>query len=96
MLAEFGAAALLPPTRISHAEAYDAITLRAVQRARFTGLVVKRAMGFEPTTLSLGSGIQGAWLSKNRTAKPNSTRSNPLETAPGGWSLAHNWRAGHL
>ena len=55
MLAEFGAAALLPPTRISHAEAYDAITLRAVQRARFTGLVMKRATGFEPATLSLGS-----------------------------------------
>ena len=50
-------------------------------------------MGIEPTTLSLGSVTRGAWLSGIRAAKPKRYRSKPLETAPGGSSLARNWRA---
>src|SRR5207244_12864533 len=53
----------------------------------------KRAIWLEPTTLSLLSALTVAWLSGNRIAKPKSTRSNPLETAASGWSLARNWRA---
>jgi len=50
-------------------------------------------MGLEPTTLSLGSASTAAWLSGKRVVKPNRRRSEPLQPAPAGRSLARNWRA---
>src|SRR5829696_8079156 len=45
----------------------------------------ERAMGLEPTTLSLGSASSTAWLSRFRATKPNTLRWNPLGTAAAGW-----------
>ena len=42
-------------------------------------------MGFEPTTVSLGSASGAAWLSRFRSTEPNSCRWNPLETAAPRW-----------
>jgi hypothetical protein len=53
---------------------------------------VKHA-GFEPATSSLQSAGSTASLSRFRTRKPKPIRSNPLESAPAGVSLARNWRA---
>jgi hypothetical protein len=50
-------------------------------------------MGLEPTTLSLGSASSAAWLGGFRMVEPKRPRSEPLETARRGWSLARNWRA---
>ena len=50
-------------------------------------------MGLEPTTLSLGSARGTAWIGGFRSTMRKPHRSNPLESAPDGWSLAHNWRA---
>jgi hypothetical protein len=53
----------------------------------------KRAMGLEPTTLSLGSASRPGWTDGFHSTLQISYRSNPLKTAPAGQSLAHNWRA---
>src|SRR4051812_28526710 len=53
----------------------------------------ERAMGLEPTTLSLGNTPRPAWLSQILAVKPKRCRCEPLQPAPARWSLARNWRA---
>ena len=54
---------------------------------------LKRATRLELVTSSLGNASSTAWLSRFRTAEPNSCRWNPLETAAAAHGLARNSRA---
>jgi hypothetical protein len=54
---------------------------------------VKRTMGLEPTTLSLGSLSSAAWLVAIPTVTRNQNRTGPLGTAGIEGRLARNWRA---
>jgi hypothetical protein len=56
---------------------------------------VKRAMGLEPTTLSLGSPAGLAWIHGFRSTMPKPHRWKPLETAIAGRPLARSWHAGY-
>jgi hypothetical protein len=50
--------------------------------------------GIEPVTSGLQSGLSAAWTDGFRATMRKSTRSDPLGSAPGGRSLARDWRAG--
>jgi hypothetical protein len=66
------------------------------KRACFQALFEWSVPGIEPATSSLQSARSTAPLSRFRTTKPKTFRSNPLESAPPGVLLARNWRAAHL
>ena len=64
-----------------------------IATAPFPGPVEVERTGIEPVTSGLQSARSAAWINGLRSTMRNSTRWNPLGTAPARWPLARDWPA---